>query len=235
MNTHFYNIKHALLQLFFPNVCCGCGIDALTAGSKLCVKCIYELPATGFEKYYNNLIEKILAGRVPVENATAQFYFVKESKLQHIMHQFKYRGDKELGKQLGVIMGTRLLESNRFNHIDMLIPVPLHISKKRKRGYNQAQVLCKGIADALLLPVAEDIVTRPAVTETQTRKNRTDRWQNMEGKFLLVDAEAIKGKHILLVDDVITTGATIEACANALIAAPDVKISIATLCYASNI
>ncbi len=228
-------IKESLLQLFYPHLCAGCGSDTLPISSQLCIKCIYGLPLSRFEKQVDNPVEKILAGRIEFEKATAQLYFTKHSALQHIMHAFKYKGNKDLGHQLGLIMGNQLLESRRFKDVNALIPLPLHESKQRKRGYNQAEVLCNGMAEILKIPVVTSAVIRPDATETQTKKNRTDRWKNMEGKFALTSENLIENKHVLLVDDVITTGATLEACGQELLQARGVKLSIATLCYASKI
>lgn len=234
MKNAVHIITDSLLQLFYPVVCAGCGSDALTSESQLCVKCIHELPLTGFELHSLNPIEKMLVGRVKYEKATAQLYFTKESLLQRLMHQFKYRGNKDLGKQLGVMMGAQLLESSRFDDIDALVPLPLYENKEKKRGYNQSKVLCEGIREVMNVELIDDAIERPLFTETQTKKNRIERWKNMEGKFNLVNSNKISGKHVLLVDDVITTGATIEACANTLLEA-NARVSIASLCFASNI
>ena len=147
------------------------------------------------------------------------------------MHQFKYKGNKEVGTYLGKMMGWAMAESNRFLNIDALIPLPLHRSKEHKRGYNQATILCEGISGVLNKPVWKDVVIRPEQTETQTKKGRIQRWQNMEGKFELINADAIEDKKVLLVDDVITTGATLEACGSELLKAKNVQLSIATLCF----
>jgi ComF family protein len=172
-------------------------------------------------------------GRAPLTYAAAQYYFTKESLMQRLMHSFKYKNNKELGFYLGQLMGQALSESNRFTNIDALIPLPLFASKERKRGYNQATVLCDGIAEVLKKPVLKNVVVRTHHTETQTKKNRIERWQNMEGRFELVNTKAIAGKHLLLVDDVVTTGATLEACSRELFLAPDIRLSIATLCFSS--
>lgn len=219
--------------MLFPHVCEGCGSDALSSESCLCVRCIHDLPATGFEKHAFNPIEKMLAGRIPFEKATAQFYFTKEGLMQNLMHRFKYRGNSTLGKQLGVLMGIQLSRSNRFDDIEALIPLPLFENKERQRGFNQSNVLCMGIAEVLNLPIIEDAVIRPVHTDTQTKKGRVERWKNMEGKFQLIDDSKISGRHILLVDDVITTGATMEACASTLLEGENVKVCVATLCMAS--
>lgn len=228
-------IKDSLLHLFYPHVCAGCGTDILTAGSHICVQCIHNLPFSGFEKMDNNPVEKILSGRVRFNKAAALLYFTKHSALQHIMHGFKYKGNKDLGHQLGLIMGNYMLESRRFRHLQALIPLPLHESRERKRGYNQAEILCNGIAEILHLPVITHAVKRLSATETQTKKSRIERWQNMEGKFMLADEREVADKQVLLVDDVITTGATLEACAVALSEAKGTGINIATLCYAGKI
>ncbi len=226
-------IKESILHVVFPHVCDGCGSDLLNIESRLCIRCLSNLPDTNFEIHANNPVEKVFWGRLPVVNASAHLYFTKESLVQQLMHQLKYRGNKELGVQLGRIMGNALLNSNRFTDIDALIPLPLFPSKEKKRGYNQAKVLCDGMAEILCIPVLSNVITRPQHTETQTKKGRIERWKNIEGKFRLVDAEAIRNKHLLVVDDVITTGATLEACGTELLSAENVKLSIATLCIAS--
>lgn len=224
-------IKDSLLHLAFPHVCEGCGTDNLQLEHLLCLRCSSSLPSTNFHLHANNPIEKIFWGRIAVTCATAQYYFTKESLMQHLMHQFKYKGNKEVGLFLGKLMGWAMKESNRFTNIDALIPLPLHKSKEHKRGYNQAMVLCEGISSVMNKPVWKDVVIRPEQTETQTKKRRIERWQNMKGKFLLVNEAAIEDKHVLLVDDVVTTGATLEACGSELLKAKNLQLSIATLCF----
>lgn len=226
-------IKEALLQLIFPHVCDGCGSDLLSEKSQLCLRCISSLPETHFEKHAGNPVEKMFWGRLSLESATAQYYFTKESLMQRLMHRFKYRNNKELGWQLGQLMGIALKNSNRFEKLDALVPLPLFPKKEKKRGYNQAFILCEGIAEILALPVLKNVVIRPQHTETQTQKGRIERWKNMEGKFVLAAPQNINNKHLLLVDDVVTTGATLEACGAELLKAENVRLSIATLCLAS--
>ena len=229
----FRDIKESVLHLLFPHVCEACGTDVLQDDHFLCLKCYASLPKTEFHLYPNNPIEKIFWGRLPITSATAQYYFTKESVMQHLMHQLKYRGNKELGIYLGRLMGHALANSNRFRFIDALIPLPLHSSKERKRGYNQATVLCEGITEVLQKPILKDVIIRTTHTESQTQKSRVERWQNMEGRFELVNPDVLKGKHVLLIDDVITTGATLEACGSVLMEAENLQLSIATLCYSS--
>jgi len=225
-------IKQSALHLLFPHVCSGCGSDLLSEDSMLCLHCIDAMPETNFELYPNNPVEKNFWGRLPLAGATAQFYFTKESLMQHLMHQFKYKGNKELGLQFGRMMGDQLRRSHRFE-VDALIPLPLFPAKEKRRGYNQATILCKGMAENIQAPVLEDVIIRPQHTETQTKKGRVERWKNMEGKFVLVKPDAIRNKHLLLVDDVVTTGATLEACGNELLKAENVRLSIASFCTAS--
>ena len=196
------------------------------------MRCIDAMPETNFDIHADNPVEKTFWGRLPLMGATAQFYFTKESLMQHLMHQFKYKNNKDLGLQLGRIMGEQIGKSGRFN-ADALIPLPLFLAKEKRRGYNQATVLCQGMAESMKIPVLDKVVIRPQHTETQTKKGRIDRWKNMEGKFILSDPHVIRNKHLLLIDDVVTTGATLEACGNELLKAENVRLSVATLCVAS--
>jgi ComF family protein len=189
------------------------------------------LPLTNFHFHANNPVEKHFWGRLPVTGATSLCHFTTGSLIQHLLHQLKYKGNKDAGYFLGRMMGKALNESGRFSNIDALVPLPLYTARQRKRGYNQSAVLCNGIAGLMQLPVITDAVIRLAATETQTRKTRIERWRNMEGKFEVIKPAAIAGKHVLLVDDVVTTGATLEACGHALLKAEGVKLSIATLAY----
>lgn len=195
------------------------------------MRCVAALPETNFELHPHNPVEKTFWGRLPLINAAAQFYFTKESLMQHLMHQLKYKGNKELGRQLGQIMGEQLKKSGRFT-VDALIPLPLFPVKERKRGYNQATILCEGMAEILQVPILDKAIIRPQHTETQTKKGRIERWKNMEGKFVLTTPAAIRNKHLLLVDDVITTGATLEACGTELLKGENVQLSLASLCVA---
>jgi ComF family protein len=226
-------IKDSFLHLLFPHICVGCGTDLLNKESLLCIRCIADLPETNFSAHAGNPIEKMLWGRIPLLSAAAAYYFSKESLIQHLVHQFKYKGNKDLGLQLGRLLGKYLVQSDRFK-ADALVPLPLFEVKERKRGYNQATVLCDGMAEVMKIPVLKNVINRPQHTDTQTKKGRLDRWQNMEGKFMLQNRKIIEHKHLLLVDDVITTGATLEACGSELLKAENVKLSVATLCVASN-
>jgi ComF family protein len=233
MDTGISLIKDSILQLIYPHVCEGCGTDHVQEDHFLCLRCLSELPHTSYHMHSNNPVEKIFWGRLPVFSATAHFYFTKQSVIQHLMHQVKYKGNTDLGIYLGKLMGADLAASNRFAYADALIPLPLFIQKEKKRGYNQAKLLCDGIAPILQKPVINNAVFRAIHTETQTKKNRVQRWQNIEKGFALTDPTMLGGKHVILVDDVITTGATLEACGRILLQCEDLRLSIASLCFSS--
>jgi ComF family protein len=226
-------LKEALLHLTFPHLCEGGGTDTLHPDHYLCVHCLDALPKTGFPLHDDNPVEQLFWGRLPVEHAAAHYYFTKESTMQHLMHEFKYHGHQDLGRYLGRLMGFDLLLSHRFSDLDALVPLPLHPAKEHVRGFNRATVLCEGIAEVMGKPLLTDVVTRPEFTETQTHKSRVERWQNMQGKFRLSNTQAAEGRHVLLVDDVVTTGATLEACGSVLLQVPGLRLSLATLCTAS--
>lgn len=221
-----------LKQLFYPHTCAGCGSDILADDALLCAKCFVSLPVTLYAQYAANPIEKIFWGRIPVVAAHAEFYFAKDSLLQQLVHQLKYKSNKDIGIYLGQMMGRTLLNSGRFNNIDGLIPLPMFPDKERKRGYNQAAIICNGMSEAMQVPVLHHLLIRQRLTETQTKKHRAERWENVEGSFGVTNESLAKGKHLLLVDDVITTGATLEAGGKCLLKAGDVKLSIATVATA---
>lgn len=191
------------------------------------------LPETHFHFYPSNPIEKIFWGRLPISCATSVYYFTKESLVQRLMHEIKYRNNQELGVFLGRMMGTAIAASQRFDQVEALVPLPLFPAKEKKRGYNQAATLCSGMAEVLGKPVLTGVVSRVVATETQTKKGRVERWKNIENSFCLSQPEAVQGKHVLLVDDVITTGASLEACGRAL-KQVNGQLSIATLCFSAH-
>ena len=227
------NIFADTLHLFYPHTCTGCGSDLLQKDLLLCLKCFNDLPRTGFAQHANNPVEKYFWGRLPLAAAHSEFYFSKGTLIQHLLHQLKYKGDIAIGTYLAELMGQSLLDSNRFNNIDALIPLPLYADKQRQRGYNQAAVICEGLSSVLNIPMLPGIVTRERSTETQTRKHRTERWENVHTSFAVRNPQALTGKHLLLVDDVVTTGATLEACGNVILRSGNVTLSIATLAHAS--
>ncbi len=200
--------------------------------SCLCLDCLAQLPETGFAFYPGNPVEKSLTGRLHLEKGMAAYYFGHGSLMQRLMHQLKYKGYKELGRQLGRLMGQQLIASERFSDIEALVPLPLSKARERQRGFNQAAVICEGIAALTGWPIIGQAIQRVRFTGSQTDKSRVDRWLNAAGRFSLSRPELLQGKHLLLVDDVITTGATLEACGSVLAQALDARLSIATLCVA---
>lgn len=220
------------VHLLYPHICTGCGSDLLNEDNLLCLKCIHDLPHTNFANLPNNPVEKYFWGRIPLQAACSQFYFSKEFLIQHLIHQLKYKADTKIGFYLGELMGKTLLKSDRFAAIDALIPLPLYADKEQKRGYNQAAVICDGMSSVMNVPVYNKYVIRQHATETQTRKHRTERWENVKDSFKVIKENELAGKHLLLVDDVVTTGATLEACGSVLLQTAGVKLSIATLAYA---
>ena len=233
MNLLIKNFR-ALTHLLYPHICIGCGTDILSAQNVICIKCFNELPHTGFARHANNPVEEIFWGRIPVVAAMSELWFSKVSLTQNLIHEFKYKGNKEVGKFLGRIMGKSLTESNRFNEIDFLVPLPLFEKKEKKRGYNQSAILCEGIKEILNVPINVGNVQRRIATATQTRKGRKERWENVSESFKVNNPEELAGKKILLVDDVITTGATLEACGAEILKINNTELYIASMALAGH-
>lgn len=225
------DIGNSLRHLFFPHVCKSCFAEINRHDQYICTRCMMDLPFTGFTSMIENPIEKIFFGRASIESATSLFYFTPASIVQRLIHQVKYKGQQQLGIYLGKLMGMELRSSSRFKDVDLVVPLPLFKDRERERGYNQAALLAKGISDSTGIPVDQTLVKRIRSSSTQTRKSREDRWKNVDGLFKVAPLPA-PGLHILIIDDVITTGATIDACANGILAMGPVRVSIMTLAYA---
>jgi len=219
-------------RLFYPSVCGGCEIPLAKGEHHLCMQCRLELPFTGFERLKGNPVEKVFYGRVPLEFATSLLYFSKGEKVQQILHNIKYNGRKELGLYMGRLIGAQILNNTYLQDVSTIIPVPLHPQKQYLRGYNQSALLAEGISEILKQKLSTDYLKRDVFTETQTSKNRVERWENVEKAFTLRHSDYLQNKHILLVDDVLTTGSTLEACTQLLLSAPNCKVSIVTLAFA---
>jgi len=227
----FTQYLNDFFNLFFPDLCIVCNSHLVNQEELICTKCLYNLPKTNYHKEIENPVSQLFWGRTKVEYATGFFTFSKGSKYQGMMHKFKYHGNKEIGYVLGKSFGNQLRNSV-FNQVDIIIPVPLHKSKLKKRGYNQSEWIAKGLSETIKKPLDIKSFIRSVATETQTRKSRFERWKNVEKIFKVTNENALKGYHILLVDDVVTTGSTLEACANAILEIKDTKVSIATLAVA---
>lgn len=233
MITQLKKVFGSTLHLLYPHVCTGCGSDLLEKDSQLCLTCIHDLPHTHFASLPNNPVEKYFWGRLPLMSAYSQFYFSKAFLIQHLIHQLKYKGNLNIGFYLGEIMGKTMLESSRFSSIEALLPLPLFADKEHKRGYNQATILCNGISSVMNIPVLNGAVVRSYATETQTHKHRTERWDNVKDSFKVAKPAELNGKKLLLIDDVVTTGATLEACGQVILDSTNAELSIATLAYAA--
>ena len=221
-------INH-FLQLFYPRLCLYCDKRLTESEQYLCLHCFCELPRTHYHRRTDNPVLKLFTGFFHINEIAAFLFFEREGKVQKLVHSFKYYGNKQLAQYLGRIAAIDMRNDGLFSHIDMLIPVPLHPKKERKRGYNQAEWIAKGIEQVYPFPIRTDVIYRKIDTLTQTRKTVYERNLNVEEIFSLKTADSLEGKHILLIDDVITTGATLRACIKTLNAIPDIRISIFSL------
>ncbi len=220
-----------IFWLYFPKNCPACGRPLRLFGANICGRCSQNLPETHFFEAPGNPIEKIFYGRLPMSAGAAAWYFHKNSALQALLFQLKYKSNEDVGLFIGKQMGALLAASERFASIDALVPVPLHPQALSKRGFNQAALICEGISQVWHKPVLVGAIARTKHTNTQTKQSRAVRWDNMENAFSIKDPTSIMGKHLLLIDDVITTGATIEACGKTLLSIKDVQLSVAAAAY----
>lgn len=221
-----------LLNLFFPNVCQACGQPLLQQEKVICLSCLLKLPKTGFHLHEENPVSRVFWGRVNLNAATSFLFFSKGGSVQHLIHSLKYKGNQETGQVLGKMFGADLQKSKLFESAELVIPVPLHPKKQFKRGFNQSECLAHGIAETMKIPVLTNHLIRVKHTSTQTKKTRIGRWDNVKDAFGLQQTSVLENKHVLLVDDVLTTGATLEACAHQLLEIPGIRVSVATLAYA---
>lgn len=221
---------NAFFNLIFPKLCCACNCALLKHEKIICSVCAVSLPKTNFHLDKDNPVNKVFWGRVRIEMATAFYVFSKKSKVQNLLHNLKYKGVKEVGSVIGKLMGFDLKKSVKFKSIDFIVPIPLHKNKLKKRGYNQSEWIALGLSESMNIPINTNCLYRKENSQTQTNKSRYKRWENV-GKIFDIANNDLSGKNILLVDDVLTTGATIEACANVLIA-QNCKVFVATIAYA---
>ncbi len=222
-----------MLSLLYPNLCLACQQAPQLSDSVLCLRCQYHLKPTNFHLQHPNPVLERFLGRIPIEHACTGFIFNKGSALQQLVHQLKYANQQQVGIELGQQCGQLLKETAPYKDIDGIIPVPLHPKKLRQRGYNQATCFAQGLAEVLQKPCWENYLYRARYTATQTKKTRLERLTNVEAAFALQNSPALENKHILLVDDVITTGATLEACAKQLLTIKGVRVSIAAIALAN--
>ena len=218
----------SFIDLFYPSVCAACGRSLFQWEQVVCLHCRSLLPLTGYEKQAENPLATLFYGRVRFKAVTACYFFSKDGKVQHLIHELKYRGNADAGVFLGEALGKTLLEAPLFQGIDYLVPVPLHPKRERQRGYNQSLMIAQGVASVTGIAIGTQFLFRSANTATQTHKNKEDRWRNVKDIFILRNADVLKGKSVLLIDDVLTTGATLEACAHTLSKVPGITLSCAT-------
>lgn len=221
-----------IADFFFPRTCRVCGKVLLHNEDYLCMQCMLDMPRTDFGARPDNAMAQLFYGKIAVERAVAYFYFAKGSDYRRLIHRIKYNGEKECGRYLGKMMARELITTSTFAGIDYIVPVPLHRNKERKRGYNQSEWIAQGIADETGIPLCTDALVCRTHRESQTRKGIYDRYLATREAFELLEDHSLHGAHVLLVDDVVTTGATLLACGEALLKSGVSKVSMATLAAA---
>lgn len=226
------SIWNDIWELFFPRYCVLCGNRLMKGEECMCVKCFTGLPRTRMHPIASNAMEKEFWGKLPIERANSLLYYAKGGDVRKLLYEVKYYGNDRLALFLGKCVAMEFQPSNFFQDVDCILPVPLHEKKKKKRGYNQSEMIAKGISMVTGIPLSGNLLKRIRYTETQTRKRSYERWLNVQNVFECISPEALEGKHVLLVDDVMTTGATIVACADALSEIPRIRISVLTLALA---
>jgi ComF family protein len=227
-----YDLWDDFISLLLPRICYGCGNHLLRNENVICTECHVFMPQTGYHTQPGNPVEQLFWGRCLIRKAAAFSFYSRGSRIRKLIHNLKYNGIKEIGIELGSIYGVSLKNSGFLDDVDIILPVPLHPSRERKRGFNQSRIISEGISSATGIAVLSDVLLRPVRTQTQTKRSRYERWTNVEGIFNIRAPENLTGKHILLVDDVITTGSTIESCVNELSKIEGVTISVAALACA---
>ncbi len=223
-------IKH-LFNLLFPDNCPGCGHPFIKGEKMVCNLCTIKLPKTEFHRQHDNAVAKTFWGKIHLEAATSLFHFDKGEIVQKLLHQLKYKSNKEVGFLLGNWLADEIRDAEPFTTVNTVVPVPLHPHKMRVRGYNQSQLIAEGMVQKWNVELSADLLIRKKNTESQTRKSRYSRFENVDNVFALNNSSAYENKHVLIIDDVITTGSTIVACGDAFSQIPGCKISVASIAY----
>jgi len=230
---YYYTLLTDFIALLYPEICIGCG-NALTHNdTMICFDCSIDMPVTYFEKHKDNPVERLFWIKTNIQEATAGYFFTKKSRIQKMIHSFKYKGNDQAAIFLGEELGKMLLNSERFKHINQIIPVPLHPNKMKIRGYNQAEKIADGLSNVLGIPVNNSSLVRVLHNETQTKKGLFNRWTNVQTIFTIADSDKLINQHVLIVDDVITSGSTIESCAKQILSVDGTKVSLASLAIAT--
>ena len=219
----------SLIDLFYPNVCPGCGKSLPPKNDMLCPHCLYKLPKTDHHQYLSNPFTQRLTGRFDFFSGAAFLLFTKGGMTQGLIHQIKYGGKRELALYLGKRYGDLLKESPLFRGVEIIAPVPLHPKKLKRRGYNQSEWFAKGLRESMNVEMIPNALRRIRPSISQTSQNRMERLKSVQGAFQVHPRYSLEDKHILLVDDVLTTGATLESCANPLLEQKGIKLSLATI------
>lgn len=228
----FRELCSGFLHLIYPNLCVGCEADLPFEFDCFCLRCRQQLQLTNMHTQAENAFTERFWGRLPLVTGASMYYFSRRSPIQKALHQLKYKNQPEIGIRLGRRFGQLLAQSESFREIQGIVPVPLHPKKERQRGYNQSAMFAQGLAETMRVPVLVDNLIRKTNSETQTHKKRMERFENVGEVFAVRKPEKLRGKHLLIVDDVLTTGATLEACGGALREVPDIRLSMATIAIA---
>ncbi len=234
MKFSYLDIANPLISIFYPRVCHACGSYLKNHEEVICSGCDLRLPRTNFHLRQNNPIDRLFVGRADVYSSAARYIYHKEGNVQDLIHNFKYKGYSEIGVKVGKDYGHELMLSPVFRSADFIIPVPLHDKKLKLRGFNQSERFGFGLSLSMKAKLLTNVLVRNVESSTQTKKSRYERWQNVNSIFGINNPSILVGKHILLVDDVITTGSTIEGCINALNSIEDLKISVVAIASASH-
>jgi len=226
----FQKIIDSILFTLYPNACCVCNKTLYSHKDYLCIPCENSLPYTNHQLESENEVKQVFRGRIQVEFAGAMLLFTKKGVAQKILHEIKYNGRKDMGFYFGKLLGEWLKPVHETQHFDLIIPLPIHKKKQLNRGYNQSELLATEISKILQIPIYHSLIVKKTHTESQTKKSRINRWKNVESVFLLQNSEKLQDKHILIIDDTITTGATLESIMQEIrVKSPSSKISVATL------
>ncbi len=220
-----------ILNLFYPKLCLGCDQQLLDGENHVCLACQHDLPIIHLTNYKSNQITNTFYGRIPIELGFSLLFFRRNGIVKQLIHNLKYHGNESIGTWLGRWIGYLLKDKDEFSDIDYIIPVPLHAKKLKQRGYNQVTRFTEALSNSLHIPIAEDALVRISSTKTQTFKARFERFSNMHTKFDLKNGTLFMNQHVLLVDDVLTTGATLEACAKEFLKIEGCKVSVLTMAY----